>query len=379
MALWESVRSTSDIPSLQRYLDRFPNGVFASTARQMMERLTAEVAQRQASLQFEIERKAQEAKQAADLQRALDDARKAREALSSAERERASAQAAAANARAAVAAATEERNTAALREEELRKEQQRLLAEAASASGRSTAERNAATAELEGKLAAVAGDARAAREALAAAEARQQSADRAAQVARDASQTASDRDAASRVAFLATPESPNGPAAPLGREQLARRLQAELKRVGCYAGEVDGEWGAGSRTALEGFIKRTGFLFDTANPGLEPLDAVASQRVRICPLQCGSGEVERGDRCIAAPARVPVPGREDAPVKTRVTPREAPATPRAATRPDGNRYSLSIWPKNTLQRGQTVSANTPFGRLTCTSIAANTPRACSWR
>ena len=39
MALWESVRTTSDIPSLQRYLDRFPKGVFAATAKQMIERL----------------------------------------------------------------------------------------------------------------------------------------------------------------------------------------------------------------------------------------------------------------------------------------------------------------------------------------------------
>jgi hypothetical protein len=33
IALWESVRSSNDIPSLQRYLARFPDGVFAATTR----------------------------------------------------------------------------------------------------------------------------------------------------------------------------------------------------------------------------------------------------------------------------------------------------------------------------------------------------------
>ena len=79
MALWESVRSTSDPAALKRYLDRFPNGVFASTAQQMIDRLRAEEAQREAARQFEVERKAQEAKQIAELQKAQDEMRRAEE------------------------------------------------------------------------------------------------------------------------------------------------------------------------------------------------------------------------------------------------------------------------------------------------------------
>src|SRR6516164_9188371 len=35
------------------------------------------------------------------------------------------------------------------------------------------------------------------------------------------------------------------------RLALTRDLQRELKRIGCYNGEIDGHWGTGSRLAME--------------------------------------------------------------------------------------------------------------------------------
>jgi Caspase domain len=96
MALWESVRSSNDVAAFQRYLDRFPKGVFAATAVQTIDRLKAEDAQRLAGQQFEVERRAQEAKLTADLQRALSEAKSAREAVGAAEAKRAAAETAAA-------------------------------------------------------------------------------------------------------------------------------------------------------------------------------------------------------------------------------------------------------------------------------------------
>ena len=50
----------------------------------------------------------------------------------------------------------------------------------------------------------------------------------------------------------------------------------------------------------------------------------------------------------------------------------------AKTRPaDLNAYSLRFWPKDALKRGQTVSAKTPYGVLTCVSIALGHRRQCS--
>jgi hypothetical protein len=299
IALWESVRSSSDIPSLQKFIERFPSGVFATTAAQMIERLKSEAAQRQAAQQFEVERKAQEAKQLAELQNALDEAKKAREALASAERQRAQADSAAEQAKAAVAAALAERNAAASREAELRAAQQKLQADQASASTQSAAERAAAIAELERKLQAIAAEGLAAREALAAAEGKQRAAEQTANDARAATQEANKRNADTQMASLATTALPSAESAPT-LEELPRRLQAELKRVACYTGEVDGNWGAGSRSGLETFAKTTGFTFKEFDPSLDAWNAVSSQRVRICPLRCPSGEVEQGGKCVLA-------------------------------------------------------------------------------
>jgi uncharacterized caspase-like protein len=121
MALWESVRSSNDVASFQRYLDRFPKGVFASTAVQTIDRLKAEDAQRLAGQQFEVERRAQEAKLTADLQRALDEAKAAREAVAAAEAKRLAAeQAAAAAPQSATAGAAAEASRESLSTAEAR-------------------------------------------------------------------------------------------------------------------------------------------------------------------------------------------------------------------------------------------------------------------
>ncbi len=370
IALWESVRSTSDVAALERFVERFPDGVFATTAAQMIERLKAEIAQREAARLFEVERKTQEAKQTAALQKALDEARLAREALALAERQRALADA-------DVAAAQTERAQAAAREEDLRKTQQKLLAEQASMRAQSGAERTAATAELERKLATVAAEAQAAQQALALAETKQKAAEYAALDARSASQEAGQRDAtAVRVAAL-PPAAAGGRVAALpAPDDLARRLQQELKRVGCYVNDVDGNWGQGSRTSLEAFQRRTGLALKDFEPSPDAWSAVSSQLVRVCPLRCANGEVEQSGSCVALARPKPEPSDK---------PREASigsSTPRApgATAPGNlNSYSLTFWPRNTLVLGQTVTASTPFGRLTCRSTGRDMPRDCSLR
>ena len=149
MALWESVRTTSDPAALQTYLERFPTGVFAATAKQMMDRLAAEAAQRAAAAKFEVERKAQEAKQVEQLQRAVDEARQAREELSLAQEKQA---------KAAVAAALADR------EQKLLQQQRDLNAEQSEATQQSEADIAAAKSDLEAKLAAVTDELRSARE-----------------------------------------------------------------------------------------------------------------------------------------------------------------------------------------------------------------------
>jgi uncharacterized caspase-like protein len=78
---------------------------------------------------------------------------------------------------------------------------------------------------------------------------------------------------------------------------IARLLQAHLKRVGCDPGVTDGNWNAGSQKALDGFNKNAGTKLDIKIASLDALDAVRSKPDRVCPLVCGKGEKVTGDRC----------------------------------------------------------------------------------
>jgi uncharacterized caspase-like protein len=107
-------------------------------------------------------------------------------------------------------------------------------------------------------------------------------------------------EAEQRVALL-TPEASKPPATePLDRRQMARSLQLELKRVGCFDGAVDGEFGDSTRNALRNFAK----LAAISTPDDLSLDALKSVRGidrRVCPPTCQAGERAEGDRCVRVP------------------------------------------------------------------------------
>jgi hypothetical protein len=85
---------------------------------------------------------------------------------------------------------------------------------------------------------------------------------------------------------------------------LARALQAELRRVGCDPGGVDGNWGGRAKGALEQFTRHAGVAMPADQPTSAALDAVKAQKGRVCPRECGAGQVEVNDRCVAkAPER----------------------------------------------------------------------------
>ena len=79
---------------------------------------------------------------------------------------------------------------------------------------------------------------------------------------------------------------------------VARLLQAHLKRVGCNPGAADGNWDDGSRKALELFNNNAKTKFDVKLASLDALDAVRSKTDRVCPLICAKGQRAEGDRCI---------------------------------------------------------------------------------
>ncbi len=66
------------------------------------------------------------------------------------------------------------------------------------------------------------------------------------------------------------------------RHELARALQAELKRVGCYAGEVDGEWGPGSKRSLRAFMEQANSGLSSDEPDLIQLTLVRGYSGAAC-------------------------------------------------------------------------------------------------
>ena len=106
---------------------------------------------------------------------------------------------------------------------------------------------------------------------------------------------------ASRVASLPAEAHPVKPPDPPATDPaaLARALQAELLRVGCHPGSLDGSWSFKSRQALKRFSRfsKSPLLGDEPTEGA--LQAVAGQKGRVCPPPCRPGEVEVSGRCLA--------------------------------------------------------------------------------
>lgn len=94
------------------------------------------------------------------------------------------------------------------------------------------------------------------------------------------------------------PQAPSPSNLQMDPADIARLLQAHLKRVGCNAGSVDGSWDESSRKALESFNRNAGTSFDIKLASLDALDAVRSKTERVCPLVCGRGQRADGDRCV---------------------------------------------------------------------------------
>ena len=78
---------------------------------------------------------------------------------------------------------------------------------------------------------------------------------------------------------------------------LARSVQTEMKRVGCYSGSVDGSWSTGSQRALDQFNKYAPAKLDTKLASNDALDALRAKPARICPLVCDHGFRADGDSC----------------------------------------------------------------------------------
>jgi hypothetical protein len=85
---------------------------------------------------------------------------------------------------------------------------------------------------------------------------------------------------------------------PRGRDAIGRELQKELKRVGCYAGELNGEWTTSTRHAMSAFAERVNARLPTEQPDSILLALVQGNVTKVCGIPCPSGQsLNRTQEC----------------------------------------------------------------------------------
>lgn len=83
------------------------------------------------------------------------------------------------------------------------------------------------------------------------------------------------------------------------RLALARDIQRELQRVGCYLGEIDGVWGGGSKRAILTFMDRVNATLPTREPDVIMLSLLRAQTDGVCGATCPSGQsLTANGRCV---------------------------------------------------------------------------------
>jgi hypothetical protein len=137
--------------------------------------------------------------------------------------------------------------------------------------------------------------AKAAEEAKVAEAERLKAAVQAAKSAEDAKAAADQKASTDKVAALTPPADKSDQAATV---DIPRSLQAELRRVGCNTGSVDGNWNAMAQKSLDLFNKHAGMKLDVKVASVDALDAVKSKTASICPLICDHGYKADGERCV---------------------------------------------------------------------------------
>jgi Caspase domain len=335
---WEKVKDTSDPAALHRFIRRFPESPLTVNAQQRLDLLqqAAQEREQQARAEREAARKAaEEARLLAEQRRAEQAAAKKRE-----EDER---RAKAAEAEQKARAAEAERRAAEAKQRAEQAEKDRAAAEAAAQ--RAAAERQAKAAEAEQRAKATEAERKANEEKrkaeleAAAARAASEKQAREAEEARKKAELAAAKEIACKseqarfeqiaakgsegsgledlkafaksitcdrlggpvVATLNTftaeaaaraAKQPNSP-------ELVRSAQAELVRLGCFSGKVDGALNAPTAAALGRYMSIGGQPSANVSVTTELVAALAKHTTRVCPIECKSGETLKGETCVA--------------------------------------------------------------------------------
>ncbi|MEL7049584.1 MAG: hypothetical protein AAFO75_11605, partial [Pseudomonadota bacterium] len=93
------------------------------------------------------------------------------------------------------------------------------------------------------------------------------------------------------------------PATSSERSRLIHNMQRELKRAGCYLGEIDGSWGPGSKRAIGRFMGRVNAALPSDEPDYIQLALLRSHPGEVCGVSsCSAGQTRSASgRCVVRP------------------------------------------------------------------------------
>lgn len=160
--------------------------------------------------------------------------------------------------------------------------------------------------------------------------------DDAAPASQDAAPASQDQGEERRTAALdpaepldAEPEAPRQPL--IDERELARSIQSDLARLGCYRMGVDGVWGPGSRNSLAQYYREKGEVAPSLEPSTDVLAMLQDESGTVCapPERPRKPKVAAPTQKKKAPARAkaqPAPQRPTASAPQ--APAAAPKTPK---------------------------------------------------
>ena len=87
--------------------------------------------------------------------------------------------------------------------------------------------------------------------------------------------------------------------------QLIRSAQAELIRLGCLAGRVDGTLNPPTSAALSRYMKIEGQPTENVKVTEALVTELTKHATRVCPIECKAGETLKGDSCVDDEKKAP--------------------------------------------------------------------------
>lgn len=151
------------------------------------------------------------------------------------------------------------------------------------------------------------------------------------------------------------------------RLALTKEIQRELRRVGCYAGDIDGEWSGDTRQAMKTFNERVNATLPIDQPDYILKTLVSGHPGDACGKTCPAGQTAAANgRCMPTQVIAQSPGKQTKrPANKTAAARDGAAVepaPRAQAAPKTTETVVSSWAPTVVAAGPLPAVAAPQPR-----------------